>query len=271
LDVIGITTNGAGTYFMAGDAKNIYGLPFLSAKIAFNAGGGSAGTTTLYAGYNTAQGGYFYPETAQPQFQTVEYDFWNSSPLPGSANFATTNTSDLLIVGVGSSIGVNGYAKLSVQNGYSGVYGYLGQYFDQAYQIDDGGNVTTNTTGVLSPYGSFFATQPGPAALVTMPDVDTGVRGTSTVYCVSMNVDWMMNLRHIPLQHQPPCSRRLIQSMKMEGRRLHQQSQKLKAIQISFLAFCASILRMELHLDFLERVVLTPNPLLHRAQLTRQN
>ena len=44
---------------------------------------------------------------------------------------------------------INGYAKLAVQNGYSGVYGYLQQYFDQAYQIDANGNVTTNTTGVL--------------------------------------------------------------------------------------------------------------------------
>ena len=41
----------------------------------------------------------------------------------------------------------------------------------------------------MSPYGNFFATEPGPVALVTMPDVDTGQRGTGTVYCCSMNVD----------------------------------------------------------------------------------
>jgi hypothetical protein len=49
--------------------------------------------------------------------------------------------------------------------------------------------VTTNTTGVLSPYGNFFATEPGDVALVTMPDLDTGERGTGIVHCVSLQVD----------------------------------------------------------------------------------
>jgi len=133
----------------------------------------------------------------------VEYDFWNPNdgyfdtsyvwhtpePLPEGVGFSPTNQSNyLLILPVGSSITVAAYAKMAVTNGYSGVYGYLGQYFDKAYQMTNG-VVTTNTTGVVSPYGNFFATQAGTAALVTMPDVDTGVRGTCTVYCVSMNVD----------------------------------------------------------------------------------
>jgi hypothetical protein len=84
---------------------------------------------------------------------------------------------------------VNGYAKLSVANGYAGAYGYLGQYFDTAYKIDANGNVTTNTTGRLSPYGSFFATEPGQVALVTMPDVDTGARGTGIVSCISLAIN----------------------------------------------------------------------------------
>jgi hypothetical protein len=42
---------------------------------------------------------------------------------------------------------------------------------------------------VLSSYGDFFATQPGPVALVTMPDVDTGAQGTCTVYAVSLVLD----------------------------------------------------------------------------------
>jgi hypothetical protein len=135
------------------------------------------------------QGGYWYSQTAQPQFQTAEYDFWNFSPVPGMTNFVNGQPGDLLIAPVGGSIGVNGYAKLAVVNAYSGVFGYLGQYFDQAYQIDTNGNVTTNTTGLLSPYGQFFATEPGPAALVTMPDIDTGERGTGVVWCASMQVD----------------------------------------------------------------------------------
>jgi hypothetical protein len=165
---------------MFNNVRNWFGLPFLSANIS--------GTTTLYAGNTTTADGYFYPETAQPQFQLAEYDFWNNSPVPGSSGFSTTNKSDLLIAPVGSSIMMNGYAKLAVLNGYSGVYGYLGQYFDTAYKTTNG-IVTTNTSGILSPYGNFFATEPGPAALVTMPDIDTGERGTGTVYCVSLNVD----------------------------------------------------------------------------------
>ena len=65
----------------------------------------------------------------------------------------------------------------------------MGQYFQQAYQIDTNGNITTNTTGVLSPYGAYFATQPGPAALETMPDIDTGQQGTTTVYAISLALD----------------------------------------------------------------------------------
>jgi hypothetical protein len=175
-------TNSEGVNGLFNNVRNWYGLPFLSANIS--------GTTTLYAGNTTTASGYFYPETAQPQLQTVEYDFWNRSPVPGNSLFSTTNTSDLLIAPVGSSITVNGYAKLAVLNGYSGVYGYLGQYFTtNAYALDSGGNITTNTTGILSPYGNFFATEPGAASLVTMPDIDTGQQGTSTVYCVSLNVD----------------------------------------------------------------------------------
>lgn len=68
LSEIGIT-NSSGTYFMAGNAKNLFGLPFISTIIA-----NSSGTTLLSAGGNTTQGGSFYPETAQPQFQLEEYD-----------------------------------------------------------------------------------------------------------------------------------------------------------------------------------------------------
>jgi hypothetical protein len=142
-----------------------------------------------------------YPETAPPQFHTVEYDFWQpygvniyaSYPdiysLPGNPYFSPANAGqNLFITSVGGSMTIAGYAKLSVQNGYSGVYGYLQQYFDTAYQVTNG-VVTTNSAGILSPYGNFFATEPGEAALVTMPDVDTGQRGTNIVYVISLNTD----------------------------------------------------------------------------------
>jgi hypothetical protein len=191
---INVSLDGSGNYHLSG--SNYFGLPFVSVKIAYASGSGTA-TTTLNAGSSTTQGGYMYAEAAQPQFLTVAYDFWNPSPpygttptpLPGTTGFSQTNGSDLFIVPVEGTIAVAGYAKLSLQNGYSGVYGYLGQYFDKAYQIDTNGVTTTNTTGVVSPYGNFFATQPGPTALVTMPDPDTGARGTCTVYAVSLALD----------------------------------------------------------------------------------
>ena len=62
--------------------------------------------------------------------------------------------------------------------------------------------MTTNVAGVLSPYGEFFPTQAGQAALVTMPDIDTGQQGTSVVDVVSLNVDAnhddTMDFKHIP-------------------------------------------------------------------------
>jgi hypothetical protein len=189
LTEIGVT-NYAGGFGLFNNVRNHFGLPFLSAQIAW--GNSSGTTTTLSAGNTTTANGYFYPETVQPKFQTVEYDFWQPwpGPLPGMDSFSPTNTSQLMITSVGNpNFLVAGYAKLAVTNGYSGVYGYLGQYFDQAYTEDANGMATTNTTGILSPYGDFFATQPGPAALVTMPDVDTGARGTCTVYSVSLQLD----------------------------------------------------------------------------------
>jgi hypothetical protein len=72
--------------------------------------------------------------------------------------------------------------------GQNNVFAYLGQYFTNAYTMTNGVATSTNT-GVLSPYGNFMATQPGPTALVTMPDPDTGARGTGVVYVVSLQLD----------------------------------------------------------------------------------
>jgi hypothetical protein len=191
---IGIIQSGS-TNGLASGVGNTFGLPFLSTEVAW--GNTSPQTTTLYPGDSTTQDGYFYSETVQPQLQTVEYDFWNpiTDTLPGMPGFSTTNAGHLMIASVGNpftpagnNFQIAGYAKMAVTNAYSGVYGYLGQYFDTAYQMTNG-VATTNTTGVVSPYGNFFATQPGTAALVTMPDPDTGARGTCTVYCVSLQLD----------------------------------------------------------------------------------
>ena len=199
------------TYYLVSvtnDYVNWFGLPYISANLAYSDGTGLA-TNVIRAGssandFNLYQAN-IYPETAQPVFQKMEYDFWKpvrewdqstgshwqADILPGDPAFSPTNTSSLLITAVGDvQYQVAGYAKLLVSNSiYRGVYGYLGQYFSQAYQVGTNGTVTTNTTGILSPYGNFVATQPGQAALVTMPDPDTGAQGTCTVYAVSLNVD----------------------------------------------------------------------------------
>ena len=152
--------------------------------------------------YNSSPYPYFYSETVQPQLTTVEYDFfnpgeifdyglqtWTKPVLPGMVFFSTSNHSQKFLAAVGSTIHIAGYAKMAIQNGNAGVYAYLGQYFTNAYKMDGNGNATTNTTGMVSPYGDFFATEPGQAAYITMPDLNTGVRGTCAVSCVSLNVD----------------------------------------------------------------------------------
>ena len=188
------------TNVMLNSVSNLFGLPFLSTELALSDGSGQ--TITLTPGKGTTKSGWFYSETAQPNLAAVEYDFWNAGyfdiynewhnpdPLPEEAGFSPTNQSDrALVVSVGGSMQVAGYLKLAVLNGYPGVYGYLGQYFDKAFKITNG-IVTTNMTGLLSPYGSFFATEPGPVALVTMPDIDPLYqRGTCTIYCVSLQLD----------------------------------------------------------------------------------
>jgi hypothetical protein len=183
-----------GSWTLGSSEKNYWGLPYLSAELAYNDGSGLT-TTTLSAGNSFSDGGAnVYMETAQPQFQTAEYDFWDAgiatyaNTLPGMSAFSPTNQSQLIIWDEGTPHVVAGYAKLSVQNGNSGVYGYLGQYFDKA-EVVSNGVVMTNTTGVLSPYGNFLPTQPGPIALVTMPDVDTGARGTDVVYVIKLQLD----------------------------------------------------------------------------------
>jgi hypothetical protein len=210
------------TISMTNDLVNWFGLPYLAEDVVYqqyDANGNPLGLTTTiiesgetvnfsanYDLYIVNNGGFenVYPETAQPKFQLVDYYFANADPtwnqasnayvgpfVPGSPAFSPTNQSQVLITEVGNSkFQIAGYAKLTVTNSvYSGVNGYLGQYFEQAYQIGTNGVVTTNTTGILSPYGNFFATQPGPVALTTMPDPDTGLQGTGIVYAISLNVD----------------------------------------------------------------------------------
>jgi hypothetical protein len=195
--LMGFSFQNTPTWTLNTGASNYWGLPFVSAKFFYTDENNNPQSTILYRGDSISDvgPGSVYMETAQPQYQAVECDFWNvnndyQTNMPGSNEFAVTNQSDLLIVNVGGYLPqIAAFQKLAVLNGYPNVYGYLEQYLDKAYQVDNEGNVTTNVTGMVSPYGTFFATQAGQAALVTMPDVDTGERGTCMVYCVSLNVD----------------------------------------------------------------------------------
>jgi hypothetical protein len=188
------------TNFPAGGDQNIYGLPFLAAEDAWYTNNAFY-AQTFYPGQSSFNGATYY-DVKQPNLQITNYYFCEPGidEMPEETNFASTNTTPLIIVPVGGEpqyyqnyfgapIQLAAYARMSVGYANSGVYAYLGQFFTNAYQIDDNGNVTTNSPGFLSPYGQFFATEPGPAAIITMPDIDTGQQGTDIVYCVSMNVD----------------------------------------------------------------------------------
>jgi hypothetical protein len=108
-------------------------------------------------------------------------------PVPIEDDFNVTNQTPPIIASVGQPTIIGGWAKYSV--GTSGKFGYLGQYFVTNALLFSNGVVTTNTAGVLSPYGEFFPLQAGTAQFTTMPDIDTGTQGTGVVRIISMNVD----------------------------------------------------------------------------------
>ena len=186
-------------YVLTNDFRNIYGLKFLSVLNAYGSDNGDI--QELDAGHTIPeQGGYFYPETEQPELQTTNHYFGRTGedPLPGNASFSPTNTTPLMFTSstIGSDYGwfalrVAAYAKQVIANGYSDSYGYLGLYFDKAYKVADNGTVTPNETGVLSPYGEFLPTEPGTVAMVTMPENadNTGPRGTNIVHVIKLQLD----------------------------------------------------------------------------------
>jgi hypothetical protein len=108
-------------------------------------------------------------------------------PLPINSGFSGTNRPPFLFASVGQPMVLAGWAKFNLPNGTEG---YLGQYFQQAVQANSKGLPTSVPTGVLSPYGEFFPTEPGDAILTTMtnalPDTEPG---TATVYVVSLVLD----------------------------------------------------------------------------------
>lgn len=199
---LGITTP-SGYFYLPNNIYNYFGLKLLSVKVAHNHQGTLYVDTLNPSGYlpRTNDTYYFYPQFDQPNLKTLDYyfgrsqnnivNYWQSlgsDPLPGNYAFSPTNAQPLMIGSVGTPMQIGAFAEQAILNGDTTKPVYVGQYFDKAYKIDSNGNVTTNQTGILSPYGDFLPTEPGPTALVTMPASD-GQRGTGVVYVVSLQLD----------------------------------------------------------------------------------
>ena len=82
---------------------------------------------------------------------------------------------------------IAGRAKQVATNGAPNVFAYLGQYFTNAVQMQNG-VLTTNNAGIVSEYGSFFPTLPGQIALLTKPDPDQGnLQGQCLINVIGAN------------------------------------------------------------------------------------
>jgi hypothetical protein len=214
---VGASTNG-GMFALSGSAVNLFGLPFAPALV-------NQGSSYLYwDGTKNVEGhtpiitvapnnstaltnvNCLFSQTADPDLRLTDYYFApvntpgtalvggsspsQAYPLPCLTGFANTNKTGLMIASVGNPTVISGWAKFSIHNGSAGKFAYLGQYFvTNAFLLDINGNLTTNTTGVVSPYGDFFPTEPGTVAMVTMPDIDTEVQGTGVVRVIALNAD----------------------------------------------------------------------------------
>ena len=190
LDNVGLAVAG-GLAEIAPNATNWFGLPFVSEMLGYWQNG-TASYLALNGGAASAYSlAAAFPATAAPALQTVGYYFGRPGidPLPGQSGFSPTNTTPILIAGFGQTFDLAGYAKQVVTNGYPNVFGYLGQYFTNAFKMNASGNVTTQATGLLSPYGEFFPTEPGRVALLTMPDPVTGQQGTGVVNVIKLQLD----------------------------------------------------------------------------------
>ena len=210
---VGADTNG-GALSLASGIQNLFGLTFSTALV--NKGyyyyDPGSGHTVWHPIITVAPGNLvamsdvscFYSQTADPTLNLADYYFavvntpgtflvglitpYQDNPIPTYTGFANSNHTGMLITSVGTPTVVGGWAKFSIQNGSSSKFAYLGQYYLTNAFVVTNGVVTANTTGIVSPYGDFFPTQPGTVAMITMPDTDYQ-QGTGIVHVVSLNVD----------------------------------------------------------------------------------
>ncbi len=137
---------------------------------------------------------YFFAPLNNPNLNTTNLPPVEQQPFvtPLVDNFNVTNQTPPVMVGsVGQPMILGSWAKYSIQGSSPTKYAYLGQYFvTNVFLLNTNGTATTNSAGILSPYGEFFPTQAGLAALMTMPDIDPPYeQGTGVVRVISLNAD----------------------------------------------------------------------------------
>jgi len=203
-DRLGISLANA-HFVMESDAKNVFGLGYLSVRTAYGSSNGVEFLDISPGGTVLANGDYFYPAISQPILRTVDYYFGRQDvdPFPGSLYFDPTNTTPLMIIsgnnpffavdefGLYSRVlRIAGYAKQAIDNGDTNKFAYLGLYFDKAYKVNLNGTISTNETGILSEYGEFFPTEPGRVVLATKPEAvgETNIGGV-LVHTVKLELD----------------------------------------------------------------------------------
>jgi len=191
---VGISEIGTNLFLNGGQA-NLFGLPYESVNRLYS--DGPLFINTLNSGNgslpNVGFPEYFYSQVAPPQLQSDGYIFRipNQDDLPGEQGFSPNNTNLVpapVILGVSQPLLISAWEKEEIVNGTSGKFGFLEQYFDQAYLADSNGNFNTNRpTGILSEYGDFLATDPGDTFLTTK-FAGTN-QGRMPVYAIALAAD----------------------------------------------------------------------------------
>lgn len=192
---IGLSWNGDLTTHLA-EGQNYYGLSYQSVRVCTSraplTAQGDIPAGGSYADPIPYDYSEYFQNTAAPELSTVDYYFaqvadrtsiyaTSLSPMPNDGIFSVTNTTPLILAGVGQPVTIYGWAKQQIVNGDPTKFGYLGQYFDPT---------SAGTNGILSEYGDFMASQPEQITLKTKADPDQGgLQGSCVVNAISLNVD----------------------------------------------------------------------------------
>jgi hypothetical protein len=184
-------TSADGVVALAASVTNLFGLPLLSLRLANYEPPYSI--TDISPGQQLSIGSSqfgIYSSFAEPQFQVAGYFYSDGNQgFVGDAGFGGSTNQPFFLTDVGRAYSLAVWAKKAIVNGAGNKFIYVGQHFGAAYKLAGNGAVTTNETGILSPYGEFLPTEPGRVALVTLPDIQSGLRGTAIVHCVGIQLD----------------------------------------------------------------------------------